>query len=793
MEKSNIFSYEGQCVDSSESVLKNLNSNIIKNMCSKMTTILVVLSFLLGRAHILTGLYPFGISLYGFLISKDRKYFYLSIPVLMGMMQSDMGLITGKYIGTMIFLYVIFSYRKKINYKPHSIGLYISTSLFICGSISNYLNDLYIYDMLMLGFEALVVFVFVYVINFSVPVLLTKTNRKVLGNEEIVCMGIFISIAISGLSEFFVGSYHIKNMFATLMVIIFAFNGGASIGASTGITVGIITSMSSIDAPYIVGIYGFCGLLAGIFKDLGRWASIIGMLLGNVILTFYVNGTTEIFIQHEEMVIAFLMFLFMPKSLIEYSKIFVGANISENDTYSEKIRTIGVKKLKEYSNAFLDLSHTYKNISQKERKIDSEEVSRMVDEVASKVCTDCGMCRSCWQNNFYSMYNGVVDSIATLESEGCLKESKIPTVLKKRCIKLDLLSQSIRDRFEIWKLNYHWEKKILENRRLVGEQFEGISEIFGDLADDMNSNINFVTEVEDALYVAFDKGEIQVDKINVLEKDEKFEIEIQKRTCYGRGQCEEKIMGIVSEVIGKELVCKKRSCNYSEDKCIFTLEEAHKYKIATGVARVAKDNKWICGDNYSFLDLQEGKHMMALSDGMGSGEKANKESKVTINILEQLMGAGFEKDLAIKTINSILVLKSSEEMFSTMDLSMVDLYTGKIEFVKIGAASSFIKRKNGDVEVIKSTSLPIGILNNVDIETFGYSLEEGDFVIMMSDGITDADKENWVFDFIKESSSRNPQDIADKILDEAIVKYGNEIKDDMTVLVSRMWKSSKCA
>jgi stage II sporulation protein E len=230
-----------------------------------------------------------------------------------------------------------------------------------------------------------------------------------------------------------------------------------------------------------------------------------------------------------------------------------------------------------------------------------------------------------------------------------------------------------------------------------------------------------------------------------------------------------------------------------DDKCVFVLEEAHKYRIATGVARVAKDNRWICGDNYSFLDLEDGKHMIALSDGMGSGEKANKESKVTINILEQLMGAGFEKDLAIKTINSILVLKSSDEIFSTMDLSMVDLYTGKVEFVKIGAASSYIKRKNGEVEPIKSTSLPIGILNNVDIETFGYKLDEGDFVIMMSDGISDADKEGWVLDFLKNNKSRNPQDIADKLLDEAIVKYDNEIKDDMTVLVSKMWSPNKCA
>ncbi|PAB57627.1 stage II sporulation protein E [Anaeromicrobium sediminis] len=793
MEKYNAFSYDGQYADPTDSVFKYGNSDILKNFYSKDVVIFIIGAFLLGRAHILGGLAPFGIALFGFLVSQNRKNVYLSVSVLGGIASTGMDFNMGKYMFGMIIAYSVFYYMKKINYKPHVIGIISSVSILISGSIYIYLNGLYLYDLLMLLFEALVVFVFTYILYYSVPVFLKRSNRSVLSNEEVVCMGIFVSIVISGLSDLFIGSYQIKNMFGILIVILFAYNGGASIGASTGITIGIITSMSSIDAPYIVGIYGFCGLLSGIFKDLGKWASIVGMLLGNIILTFYVNGTTEVFIQHEEMIIAFIMFLFMPKSVLDYTKNFVGSNTTEDGLYSEKIKNIGVKKLKEYSSAFLDLASTYKNIADKERKIDNEEVSRMVDEVAGKVCSDCGMCRSCWQNNFYSMYNGVVESISLLETEGALKNSKVPKILKKRCIKVDLLTQSIRDRFEIWKLNYHWEKKILENRRLVGEQFEGISEIFNNLAEDMNNNVNFLTHVEDALYVAFDKAQIQVDKINVLEKENKFEIEIQKRTCYGRGQCEEKIIGLVSDVVGKDLVCKKRMCSVGDDKCVFVLEEAHKYRIATGVARVAKDNRWICGDNYSFLDLEEGKHMIALSDGMGSGEKANKESKVTINILEQLMGAGFEKDLAIKTINSILVLKSSDEIFSTMDLSMVDLYTGKVEFVKIGAASSYIKRKNGDVEPIKSTSLPIGILNNVDIETFGYKLDEGDFVIMMSDGISDADKEEWVLDFLKNNKSRNPQDIADKLLDEAIVKYDNEVKDDMTVLVSKMWSPNQCA
>lgn len=332
---------------------------------------------------------------------------------------------------------------------------------------------------------------------------------------------------------------------------------------------------------------------------------------------------------------------------------------------------------------------------------------------------------------------------------------------------------------------------------MVAEQIEDISRIIGNLGKEINLKMKFNTELEDAIYVAFDKEGLKIDQVTVLEKENgKFEIEIEKRSCFDRKQCDDKIAPIVSKVIGREMVRKNYHCmmNQETGSCSFTLTESEKYKTATGVARIAKDKNNVCGDHYSCIDLNNGQYMVALSDGMGSGEKASKESTAAITLLEQLMEAGFDKDIAIKTINSILVLKSSEEIFSTMDLSILDLYNGKVEFAKIGAASSFIKRVNGEVEVIKSTSLPIGILNNVDIECFGKKLNNGDFIIMMSDGVLESDqtieeKENWVIAALKQLNSKNPQVLAEKILDRAIKKYGNHIEDDMTVLVSKIWKN----
>ncbi|QXM07236.1 stage II sporulation protein E [Crassaminicella indica] len=761
---------------------------------SKNMFMLVLVGFLLGRANILDGLAPFGIAFYISLLTKDKKYSYIGLFVLLGMFTTHIN--TAKYIIALALSFIVFLViRDKVRAKTFMTAIAASFVMFLAGLIYMLATEIYIYDLVMEGFESVVVFVFVYILSYAVPIIIQRRNRKVLSNEELICIAILSAVVVSGLANIVIGNFRIKNIFGILLTLIFAYNGGASIGASVGITIGIITSMSSIETPMVISIYGFSGLLAGIFKDLGKKGSAIGIILGNAILTFYINGSTEVLIQFEEIIASCMLFIIMPRAMMQYMEKFANANNYKIDkTRSERIKEMIYLRLKEYSNAFSELATTYGNIAEKEKLIDQNDMANMVDEVAEKICKHCGMCRSCWHNNFYSTYNDIVNVISYLESYGKIKSEKIPQVLKKRCIKLDSLIDAIMGRFEVHKVHYEWQRRLFESRQLVAEQFEGVAHIIDDLSKEINMKIDFRTEVEDALYVAFDKEGIPIDKITVLEKeDEKFEIAIEKRACFDRKQCDERIAPIVSKVIGRDVVRKPKLCkaDAKTGNCSFTLTEAEKYRIATGVARVSKDD--ICGDSYSFIDLPDGKYMMALSDGMGSGERAAKESQASISVLEQLMEAGFEKDVAIKTINSILVLKSSEETFSTMDLSMVDLYTGKVEFVKIGAASSFIKRANGDVEVIRSTSLPIGILNNVDIESFGQRLNNGDFVVMMSDGVLDADsdvdeKEQWIISALKKIKSKNPQRIADDLLDMAIKKYGNKIKDDMTVMISKVWE-----
>lgn len=256
----------------------------------------------------------------------------------------------------------------------------------------------------------------------------------------------------------------------------------------------------------------------------------------------------------------------------------------------------------------------------------------------------------------------------------------------------------------------------------------------------------------------------------------------KKKMEAGRGALAAQFDGI-SEVFGKAI----KSVGEEESKCNRKTIEA----VKTGVSKYAKDGI-VCGDSCAGTRLNENTYLFLLSDGMGSGKRAAAESMLTINTIYQFMKAGFPPDAALSALNSILIMKSDEEIFSTVDIALLNTVSGVVSFYKAGSACAFIKRK-GIVEVIKRGSLPVGIVENVKPENVLRRLKPSDLVVMVSDGIADAGSrkdsqqepgspELWVEKELVGIGSADPQVVADLILSKAIERWGDGEKDDMSVL-----------
>lgn len=177
---------------------------------------------------------------------------------------------------------------------------------------------------------------------------------------------------------------------------------------------------------------------------------------------------------------------------------------------------------------------------------------------------------------------------------------------------------------------------------------------------------------------------------------------------------------------------------------------------------------------------------------MGSGEEARKNSKIAISMLERLLSSGFEKETSINLINSAILNSNNNDNYATLDISILDLYAGKIQFLKNGACPTYIK-KNRNVSIIKSTSLPTGIMNNISIDTYDKDLEDGDIIVMCSDGILDsnieyANRDLWLKYLLEDIQTDSSEKIADIILREAIDNNVGKAKDDMSVIVIKILK-----
>ncbi len=209
------------------------------------------------------------------------------------------------------------------------------------------------------------------------------------------------------------------------------------------------------------------------------------------------------------------------------------------------------------------------------------------------------------------------------------------------------------------------------------------------------------------------------------------------------------------------------------------------FTVEVGVAQKPGKGQKVCGDYYSVFEFGENLQVLALSDGMGQGPRAQAESKAAVKLIEKMLEAGFGKEMVIRVVNSLLQLRTLEEFFATVDLALINLGTGEIESIKIGAAPSFQKRGK-DVSKIGAASLPLGILSNLEIEEKRIGIQSGDLYVMVSDGVY-GNSDAWLSNFLNHCEYNHPEIVAERILEEAMLRCEIEDKhDDMTVIACRI-------
>lgn len=340
-----------------------------------------------------------------------------------------------------------------------------------------------------------------------------------------------------------------------------------------------------------------------------------------------------------------------------------------------------------------------------------------------------------------------------------------------------------------------YQRQALDNQNFMAEQFMHMADKLSQVAI---QSYQFVPEADKQfkqLYRYLKKEGIEMKHIYFMENENRDGVlEITMRLAKDKGRIP------ISEVA--ELLCmyydmrlraSVRSAYFVEDYFqSYTFVQEPKYLVLSGEATAIKAGEEISGDNILISDNIDGHLFFMLADGVGSGREANLHSERVLEFMEKFLDAGYTKETAIQVLNGILLQDGEETAMSTLDICDIDLYKGVCEFHKIGGAVSFHKREHL-VEKIFIDNLPLGAFHTLDLDVVRTRMEEGDYIIMLTDGIVEGlaevDAEEKLADYISAIALKNPRDMAQHILQYCISLCKGQINDDLTVLVFGMWRN----
>lgn len=452
-----------------------------------------------------------------------------------------------------------------------------------------------------------------------------------------------------------------------------------------------------------------------------------------------------------------------------------------------------VVQIERFADSVKQLSQTFLLMEEKKKAFTGEEVDGMFDRVKERVCEQCEKCSWCWGENFVHTYQMGYEILSATDHYGTELNMETKRKLQQRCLMAPRFLREMLEAFHDARQNMMWVNRIVQSREGCAIQMDTFAEMLRVTTRELEKSMFTDERMEKKIVSGLKRKGVRVLYTNFfLNREGKYEVHITARAIQEKCVTFQEICREISWITGHRLIAEGNPFQTlgKEYVTVICLEGPTFYTLQ-GVARIGKGCCKISGDNFTMMDLPGGRQSAALSDGMGSGERACKESTLVIELLEELLEAGFPEKTAIQMINTTLVLGREEIHYSTVDMSVFDLYTGTCEIIKAGASSTFIKH-GGKVEHLSSTSLPIGVVHKLELDSVIRKLEDGDFVIMVTDGVLDAlpvgEQDVLLETIIQGTAMINPKEMAHHILQQVLNWTGKEPEDDMTVLVVGVWE-----
>lgn len=786
--------------------------NIFANVFAKNNIVLYVVSFMLSMVGLTGEFSIFSVSMLGACFASSVPALGIVLVSLIGnLIKYGVGGALGYFLTALIMVVTLFLIKPVYNEQERNekikIGKNVFISTLLLQIIKLAISTFTIYDMLSGVAVSIIALVFYKIFVNAIVVLQDFNKRSAFSIEEVIGASLLLAISVGAFGDLNIFGFGIRNILSILIVMILGWKNGVLVGTTSGVTIGVTLGIITGSEPIMIAAYAISGMIAGILNRFGKLGVIIGFALGNVILAYVSNGYTIELIHFKEILIASIGLLAVPKTLHIDLEEFIG-----NSKFLPVVPNRALNKSKEVAENLNNVSEAIQEMATAYKKYEPRTFEENTHRNANKQIFIAELLNNLEPYRENMLYDDIanvdgkiIDKIFSIllgkqqiEKEDLLKtfaecnsyiiESNDNNVSKLLEKNINEIVRTINMSYRISKSDFIWRKKVEQNNANMEKQLNGVSKAIQNMAKDIQKELELGEKYEKEnkeIIEILKQKDINIEDISIS-KEDRYIVDIYLNEILETlkiNTIEKVLTKVLKEniVLNDEVSVGKKLSFISDDK----------YVMAIGSGEAIKSKSQVSGDSTLNIRLKDGKYLVAISDGMGSGQEAKKSSTQALRMLENLLLSGFDKNTSLELINTSLINQNSE-VFSTLDIAIIDLYKGTIEFIKSGACPTYIKNKK-KVQIIKSNTLPAGIIDVNDVQTFDKDISTGDIMLMCSDGILDSNveyknKELWIKYLLEDIETNNTQKIADLILSEAIDNNYGIPKDDMSIIVCKFMK-----
>lgn len=734
-----------------------------------------VCAFLLSGTRLVGGCAPLGFAFSAAIFPLGRGGYISALFAILGLLVRGATLATaGKY--AVAFLIYAFLWEKIFSGKSTAKAVrctLAALSLFASGAFMLFAFSAMggfplIYDVIILITESATVYLGTLAFLVAVPIVTSLNFRRSLTAEETVSLAFLAGGVICGMGNIGAnGIFTLSGVLCVFCVLAFASAFGAQQGCCAGIIMGLVSCLGRGRIDAAAASYALSGLCAGYFSKKGRWATCLSFIMTNAVITVLSNGSTEVLINLFDALIAAVILYCMPQKLYNA--------ITNMGSFSRPEALLAAHNLSFAAQTIDKCEKSFGRISELRKETDANTLL-LYRRSAGRVCAGCGLRKYCWGR----------DCEATKKALDLLREKmdNIQPVTEEdapaHCLRAQQFTEGFARMYDLYKNDCRWTSRMAEMQLSVYEAFHGMSLLISKNADSLRNMTACDPLLSEEVKNALRRSGISASEVFVLSDGDDTTVHIKLESCGGFGRCENAVCDALSKTCGKSFVRTGLRCC---GECSHTYIVKPSFSINAAVCGAIRANNSHSGDYaiYSLLDRRT--YALILCDGMGSGAAAREESRLCASLIMRMLSSGLTPENALSIINAMFLCASNGTL-AAIDLCLINLEDGSSRLYKFGGADTFL-RIHGNVKCINTRTMPVGAAAAEGCTPFEIKSEKGDMIVLVSDGISSAEKKNgeWINAVIKEYDGSEPHTLAKMILERAKSKGANAA-DDITVVAA---------